>query len=76
MNPCLTPSADITPDSDWSKIIFNEIEFLCVSTPLSPSGEGANISQYYIVENAYNTLKPIIHYYFFNQVIMPISNTD
>ena len=76
VNPSYTPGADIAPTSDWLKIVFNNHEYLCISVPLSPSGDGANVSQYYIVENAFNSSKPILHYYFFNRDIMPMTSTN
>ena len=76
VNPSYSPGADIAPTSDWLKITYNDNEYLCISVPLSPSGDGANVSQYYIVENAFNSSKPILHYYFFNRDIMPIASTD
>ncbi|KTD48049.1 hypothetical protein Lrub_1497 [Legionella rubrilucens] len=76
VNPSISPGADIAPGSDWSKITFNNTDYLCISTPLSPSGDGGDVEQYYIVENAYNSSTPIIHYYFFNQEIMPMTSTN
>ncbi|KTD76554.1 hypothetical protein [Legionella waltersii] len=76
VNPSYTPGADIAPTSDWLKIIFNNLEYLCISVPLSSSGDGASVSQYYIVENAFNSSKPILHYYFFNREIMPMTSTN
>jgi hypothetical protein len=76
VNPSVTPGADIAPGSSWAKIAFNNNEYLCIDTALSPSGNGDNVSQYYIVENAYNSSTPIIHYYFFNRDIMPMTSTN
>ncbi|HHU0129181.1 TPA: hypothetical protein ACT9LZ_003182, partial [Legionella pneumophila] len=66
----------ITQLSDWSKIVFDNNEYLCVDVELSQSGEGADVSQYYIVENAFNTSIPVLHYYFFNKDTMPITNAN
>lgn len=49
---------------------------ICIDAPLSSSGDGANVHQYYIVENAYNSNTPIINYYFFNRDIMPMTSTN
>ncbi len=76
INPSVKPGADIDPTSEWYKIIFNEENYLCINVPLSSSGDGANISQYYIVENAFNQKKPILNYYFFNKEVSPISSNE
>lgn len=76
VNPSILPGDDIVPVSKWSKITFDTIDYLCISMPLSPSGTGASVEQYYIVENAYNNSTPIIHYYFFDQEIMPMTSTN
>ncbi|KTD46924.1 hypothetical protein Lrub_1846 [Legionella rubrilucens] len=76
VNPSISPGADIAPVATWSKITFDNNDYLCISMPLSPSGTGASVEQYYIVENAYNNSTPIIHYYFFNQEIMPTTSTN
>lgn len=76
MNPSITPGADIAPGSEWSKISYNNNQFLCIGTPLSSSGQGGDAMQYYIVENAFNNSTPEIHYYFFNQDIMPVTASD
>lgn len=76
VNPSITPGADISQLAEWWKIKFNNIDYLCIDTPLSPSGQGADVSQYYIIENAYNTSTPILHYYFFNRDIMPLTSNQ
>jgi hypothetical protein len=76
INPSITPGGDISALSYWWKIEFNNIGYLCIDTPLSSSGDGANVFQYYIVENAFNSDKPIIHFYFLNKDIMPMASTN
>lgn len=76
INPSIAPGDDISPVSKWSKIVFSNNNYLCIAQPLSPSGQGASVEQYYIVENAYNTSTPIIHYYFFDKDIMPMTDTN
>jgi hypothetical protein len=76
INPSIKPGADIAAVSDWRKVEFNSISYLCVSVPLSMSGDGADVSQYYIVENAYNSSTPIVYYYFLNKDLMPLTSTD
>ena len=76
MNPSITPGAEIAPGSEWSKISYNNNQFLCIGTPLSSSGQGGDAMQYYIVENAFNNSTPEIYYYFFNQDIMPVTASD
>lgn len=75
INPSIKPGADIAVTSDWSKIQFNNKSYLCIDVPLSMSGDGANTSQYYIVENAFNSSVPVIYYYFLNKDIMPLTST-
>ena len=76
INPSITPGGDISVLSYWWKIEFNNIGYLCIDTPLSPSGDGANVFQYYIVENAFNLDTPTIHFYFLNKDVMPLASTD
>lgn len=76
INPSITPGGDIPVLSYWWKIEFNNISYLCIDTPLSPSGDGANVLQYYIVENAFNLAKPVVHFYFLNKDVMPVTSID
>lgn len=76
INPSITPGGDISVLSYWWKIEFNNISYLCIDTPLSSSGDGANVFQYYIVENAFNSDKPVIHFYFLNKEVMPVTSLD
>lgn len=76
INPAIAPGGNISPRAFWSKIVFNNVEYLCIEDELSPSGAGAEISQYYIVENAFNASEPILHYYFFNRDIMPMTSAN
>lgn len=51
-----------------AKITFNKKDYLCISGPLSQSGKFAAVSEYYIVENAFDNDKKIqLHYYFFDK---------
>ncbi|HEM0351364.1 hypothetical protein [Legionella erythra] len=76
VNPSISPDGDILPLSYWWKIEFNNNEYLCINTPLSPSGHGANVMQHYIVENPSNTTTPVIYFYFFDKEVMPITTTN
>lgn len=74
VNPSIKPKHKIPYTAQWSKIEFNSNAYLCLEMSLSDSGVGAGISQYYIVENAYNTNPPIVYFYFFDKDIMPVSS--
>tara|TARA_Y100000588_G_C14200876_1_gene902435 strand:+ start:820 stop:1344 length:525 start_codon:yes stop_codon:yes gene_type:complete len=76
INPSISPGEAISPVASWSKIIFKNNSYLCIRFPLSPSGQGASVLQYYIIENAFNASKPILHYYFFDKKIMPMTAVD
>ncbi len=76
VNPSITPESEISAMANWSKIDFSNNSYICIDAPLSFSGDGANVHQYYIVENAYNSNTPIINYYFFNKDIMPMTSTN
>lgn len=71
VNPSYAPGEAISQQADWSKIVFNKVAYLSVDFEISPSGKGADVSQYYLVEDAFNTSTPKINYYFFNREIMP-----
>lgn len=68
VNPAYAPGILISQQADWYRIVFNNIEYLCIDDEVSPSGKGADVSQYYIVENAST---PIINYYLFDKDVMP-----
>lgn len=76
VNPSYQPGAAISQQADWAKITFNNIDYLCIDYEISPSGKGGGISQYYIVENAFNTSAPIINYYLFDRDIIPTASVD
>jgi hypothetical protein len=67
INPSIKPGGYIQSPSPWSRIDFSGASYLCIDAPLSDSGHGASLDQYYIVEHAFDN-KPIeIHYYFFDK---------
>ncbi|KTD60887.1 hypothetical protein [Legionella shakespearei] len=74
VNPSIKPKHKIPYTAHWSKIEFNSNAYLCLEMSLSDSGVGAGISQYYIVENAYNLNPPTVYFYFFDKDIMPVSS--
>lgn len=74
INPAIKPKHRIPFTANWSKIEFNSNAYLCLAMSLSDSGVGAGISQYYIVENAYNLNPPTVYFYFFDKDIMPVSS--
>lgn len=74
-NPEIKPGLLYPDDSSWLKIDFNHESFLCINGPISRSGTGSSVGQYYIVENAFEKTKtPKIYYYFFNKDIIPITS--
>lgn len=76
VNPAYSPGGAISQQSEWVKIVFNNIEYLCIQDEVSPSGKGADVGQYYIVENAFNASTPVLNYYLFDQDVMPTAATN
>lgn len=76
VNPNTGPGGEISVTASWWKIKFNDVAYLCIDNPLSSSGQAGNVSQYYIVENAFNSGKPTLHYYFFDKEITPIDSIN
>lgn len=75
VNPEIKPGMLYPTDTSWSKIDFKNQSYLCLNGPISRSGTGSNIGQYYIIENAFDkNITPIIYYYFFNKEITPITS--
>ena len=75
MNPEIKPGLLYPDDSSWLKIDFNHQSYLCINGPLSQSGTGSAVGQYYIVENAFKKIgMPKVYYYFFNKDIIPITS--
>lgn len=74
-NPSIEPGiSGILALSNWWKIEYNNIAYFCLNTPLSPSGDGDNVLQHYLVENVFNNGTPALYFYFFNKNIDPISS--
>lgn len=77
VNSEIKPGTLYPTDTSWSKIEFKDQSYLCLNGPISRSGTGSNIGQYYIVENAFlNNVMPTIYYYFFNKDIVPITSNN
>lgn len=77
VNPEIKPGILYPTDTSWSKIDFENRSYLCLNGPISRSGTGSNIGQYYIVENAFEiNIAPTIYYYFFNKDIIPITSNN
>ena len=77
VNPEIKPGMLYPTDTSWSKIDFKNQSYLCLNGPISRSGTGSNIGQYYIIENAFEkNIIPIIYYYFFNKDIIPITSNN
>lgn len=76
VNPNVGSGGEIFVTANWRKIQFNNIDYLCIDNPLSSSGYAGNVSQYYIIENAFNSNTPILYYYFFDKEITPIDSIN
>jgi hypothetical protein len=75
INPEIRPGFPIFITSEWYKIDDDNKSYLCIQSALSESGPGSSLSQYYIVENAFDLkASPIVYYYFFNKDITPITS--
>ncbi|WP_133131235.1 hypothetical protein [Legionella yabuuchiae] len=73
LNPRIKPGIPFTVRSFWKKIDFKGESYLCIESPLSESGVGASINQYYIIEHGFEeTTVPILYYYFFNGDVRPV----
>lgn len=63
-------SAEIEPygvnyHSDWSIITSQNIKYICMSSALGDNGWAAAVSQYYLIENAFNDDLPLKSYFYF-----------
>ena len=77
VNSEIKPGNPLTSSTLWAKIIQKDQSYLCIMAPLTESGQGAGLSQYYIVENAFDpNKKPILYYYFFEKGIMPVTSPN
>ena len=75
VNPEIKPGSTFTDRSEWYKIDQDNKSYLCIQSALSESGPGSSLSQYYVVENAFDLkAPPIVYYYFFNKDITPITS--
>ncbi len=75
INSEIKPGILYPDDSSWLKIDFHHKSYLCINGPISRSGTGSAIGQYYVVENAFEkTVMAKIYYYFFNKDIIPITS--
>ena len=75
INPEIQPGYPFTYRGFWSKIDQDNRSFLCIEVPLSDSGVGGSIYQYYLVENAFDSkASPVLYYYFFEKDIIPITS--
>lgn len=74
VNPEVKPTLFYPHLSKWMRIDDDTQSYLCIASPLSQSGVGANERQYFIVENAFKpTEKPVIYYYFFTKNVYPVT---
>lgn len=75
VNPEIKPGNIFTNRAMWHKIDQNDTSYLCIQAALTESGIGAAYSQYYIIENAFNTnTAPSVYFYFFEKDIIPITS--
>lgn len=75
INPEIKPGILYPEDSSWLKVDFNNKSYLCVNGPISRSGTGSSIGQYYIIESAFEkNERPKVYYYFLNKDIVPITS--
>lgn len=75
VNPEIEPGYIFTNRAMWHKIDQNNESYLCIQAALTESGAGSAFSQYYIIENAFNSnVVPSVYYYFFEKNIMPITS--
>ena len=77
INPSMKPNSPIPSTAEWFRIDYSSAAYLCIKFALSDSGDGADVFQYYIIENAFNSTQPIkLNYYFLNKNVMPLTSTD
>jgi hypothetical protein len=77
----MSANSEIKPEilyphlSSWMKVDYSSQSYLCISSPLSQSGSGADVPQYYLIENAFiKNIAPIAYYYIFDKNIIPITS--
>lgn len=75
VNPEITPGYIFSNRALWHKIDQNNKSYLCIQSALTESGTGSALSQYYIIENAFDSaVIPVLYYYFFEKNIAPITS--
>ncbi len=75
VNSEIKPGILYPTDTSWLKIDFKNQSYLCLNGPISLSGTGSNIGQYYIVENAFSAnSKPLVYFYFLNKDVVPLTS--
>lgn len=75
INPEIKPGYPFSIRSFWTKIDQNNKSYLCIQSALAESGTGSALSQYYIIENAFDSAAiPVVYYYFFEKDIVPITS--
>ena len=51
--------------SHWSLISYNNKNYICISSAVGENGWAAAISQYYLIENAFDDNQPLTAYFYF-----------
>ena len=69
INPSVEPGSPIQAQDDWSKIEFDNQNYICINGSVGSLGASNGIPQYYIVENALES-NPIVYFYFFDGDIL------
>ena len=76
INPEIKPGLIFSNRAFWHKIVQKDKSYLCIQSALSESGSGAALSQYYIIEDAFDQNSiPTPYYYFFAKDIIPITSS-
>ena len=75
INPEIQPGLIFSNRAFWTKIDQDNKSYLCIDAALTESGTGSHLSQYYIVDNAFDPKEaPVVYYYFFEKNIIPITS--
>lgn len=66
-NPNFGPYSIMPNMSNWSKIVFDKVEYICIASSISDTGKGRSHEQYYLIENPFEGFSSSAYYLYFDK---------